>query len=252
MNAMSEPDELVTKRTAATKKSAWIAGTTVLGLIGLTAPFVFLPTAKQGLPYMATPAHKLQKALKFVQQRRQQQQQQQHIINRSNSCHPRRRVFVDLGSGDGEGVYQAVQLLARNQTSTTTTPAYFYDSCIGIELNTTLYLLSNLRRRFFWTSAMRARSQFQCRDFWTTSELLRTADTILVFGVAPLMRPLSAKLRSDCLRAGTHILSYRFPLPVAEEQSATDHCEKLVRAILIYDEGEMRIYECINAAVSDE
>jgi len=223
--------------------AAGIAGTTVLGVVALTAPFVVLPTAKKGLPYMATPANKLQKALQFLQQR-----QQQH----SKSTPHHHRVFVDLGSGDGEGVYQAVQL---KQDHHYTHP--YYQSCIGIELNATLYLLSNLRRRFFWSPDERYRSEFQCRDFWNTSLLLSTADTILIFGIAPLMRPLSAKLRRDCCRPGTHILSYRFPLPVAAA-SADDNDgmsgekkrnndkdnELLVRADLIYDEEEMRIYEC--------
>ena len=82
--------------------AAGFAGTTVLGVVALTVPFVFLPTARKGLPYMATPAHKLQKALQFLQQRGRS--------HTNNSRPPQQRVFVDLGSGDGEGVYQAVQL----------------------------------------------------------------------------------------------------------------------------------------------
>jgi len=224
--------------------AAGFAGTTVLGVVALTVPFVFLPTARKGLPYMATPAHKLQKALQFLQQRGRS--------HTNNSGPPQQRVFVDLGSGDGEGVYQAVQLLAdhhTNKNDTTSAHHYYYQSCIGIELNATLFLLSSIRRRLFWTSEQRARCDFQCRDFWNTS-LLSKADTILIFGIAPLMRPLSAKLRVDC-RPGKHILSYRFPLPIAEEETEhqSDDKEMLLQADVIYEEADMRIYECRERAV---
>ena len=239
--------------------AAGIAGTTVLGVVALTAPFVVLPTAKKGLPYMATPAPKLRKAFHFLSQRRRSLEIPTGGVNTS-LLHQPHRVFVDLGSGDGEGVYQAVQLLndeinrPDEQNGATSTPShYYYQSCIGMELNTTLYFLSSLRRRWFWSHTERARSQFQCGDFWNTPPaLLRAADTVLIFGVAPLMHPLSVKLRADGLRPGAHILSYRFPLPLADPvDDASNHNNdntfvgpQLLNARLIYDEEEMRIYEC--------
>ena len=231
-----------------------IAGTTVLGMVALTVPFVVLPTARKGLPYMATPAHKLKKALEVIRQRRLLKR---HKNVDDSSLQQPRRVFVDLGSGDGEGVYQAVKFFDDENSQPDkddSPPSYYYSSCIGIELNMTLYLLSNFRRLLFWSRPERARSQFQCRDFWTnTTSLLRTADTVLIFGVAPLMQPLSVMLRANGLRRGTHVVSYRFPLPVVatakkgddDDENNVNKDNSLLRATLIYDEEEMRIYECI-------
>ena len=232
-----------------------IAGTTVLGMVALTVPFVVLPTARKGLPYMATPAHKLKKALEVIRQRRRLLKSHKNVDD--SSLQQPSRVFVDLGSGDGEGVYQAVKLLDDENSRPDkdgSPPSYYYSSCIGIELNMTLYLLSNFRRLLFWSRPERARSQFQCRDFWTnTTSLLRTADTVLIFGVAPLMQPLSVMLRANGLRRGTHVVSYRFPLPVVatakkgddDDENNVNKDNSLLRATLIYDEEEMRIYECI-------
>ena len=234
-----------------------IAGTTVLGMVALTVPFVVLPTARKGLPYMATPAHKLKRALEVIRQRRRRLLLKSHKNVDDSSLQQPRRVFVDLGSGDGEGVYQAVKLLDDENSRPDkdgSPPSYYYSSCIGIELNMTLDLLSNLRRLLFWSRPERARSQFQCRDFWTnTTSLLRTADTVLIFGVAPLMQPLSVMLRANGLRRGTHVVSYRFPLPVVatakkgddDDENNVNKDNSLLRATLIYDEEEMRIYECI-------
>jgi hypothetical protein len=181
-----------------------VAGSTVLGITALTAPFVFL---RSPLPYMATPKHKVRRAL-------------QHIDNKVHN--KRKGVFLDLGSGDGEAVYQAVQS--------------GYRQVIGIELNWTLYCVSQLRR-LSWKADQRNRTAFLCRDFF--QEDFGRADTVMIFGVQPLMKPLSVKIGAEC-RPGTHILSYRFPFPLFGDGE-----KGLLRAELIYDEEEMRIYECL-------
>jgi hypothetical protein len=231
-----------------------IAGATVAGMMALTMPFVIMPASGKNLPYMATPAVKLKRALQFLQQR--------HIpttTNRTsgNSNHSQ-RTFLDLGSGDGEAVYQAVQLMENN-----TNGKPYYAHCTGVELNSTLFLLSNIRRALFWTSDHRARSSFACRDFWKLpNETIRTADTILIFGIQPLMLPLSVKL-AQTSSAGTHVLSYRFQLPVldhardADDRTATPSITEqsssplLLQAKLIYEEDEMRIYECAERRASN-
>ena len=208
-----------------------MAGGTVVACLALTTPFV-TSMMKSPLPYMATPGFKIRRALDFVvsssslqtpcsatrttkmtttkQQQRHQQQQ--------------RRVFVDLGSGDGEGVYQA--LLAG------------YDSAIGVELNWTLYLLSQGRRILCWTRDQRHRSQFYHGNFFHASlpKLVEQQQqqqqqhsstrfstphdhkedslwTVMIFGVTPLMPRFSRMLAHVC-PTGTHILAYRFDLPL--------------------------------------
>lgn len=175
----------------------------VAGILGLTAPFVFLKTP---LPYMATPGIKIQKALAFLGTNR------------------RIGTFVDLGSGDGEALYQASRM--------------GYPKVVGYELNWTLWGFSQLRRILFWDSQKRRSTQILQRDFFL-SALPKDTCTVMVFGVTPLMKPLSSKLARET-RPGVHVLSYRFPLPLRDEFNAD-----LLQAKLIYDQEEMRIYEVV-------
>lgn len=204
-----------------------IAGTAMVGTFAMTAPFV-TTALRSPLPYMATPKAKVRRALDYLASRNH-----------------RRELFVDLGSGDGETVRQAIQA--------------GYQQAIGVELNPTLYALAQARRLFFWKSHERMGSSFQCRDFFTVD--LSRADTIMIFGVSttgnshhcltkdrqfltlplfsllsalqvkPIMAQLSDKLSKEC-RPGATVLSYRFPLADVKERSVE----------IIYDEEEMRVY----------
>ena len=202
-----------------------VAGATLMGTLALTAPFVI---SKSPLPYMATPGHKIKKALEFIQKTKPLTQQG-HNSNKAAA-----RLSVDLGSVDGEGVYQAVQ-------------TGYYDKAVGIELNWTLCTLSRIRRLLFWKAQLRQRSLFLNQDFFTYS--LATADTCLIFGVTPLMEPISRKLAQECA-PGTHSLAYRFKLPLATDTSSatttppTTENQYLLKAKIVYDQEEMRVYEC--------
>lgn len=189
--------------------AALVAGSTVVGTLALTAPFVL---SRSPLPYMATPGHKIKRALEFIQTTSRQ--------GGGNKQHP--KTFVDLGSGDGEGVYQAVRS--------------GYDQAVGIELNWTLCALSRIRRRFFWDANLRQRSKFFNQDFFPYP--LSQVDTCMIFGVTPLMDPISRKLAKECA-PGTHVLAYRFRLPLA-----TENDQNLLKAEIVYDREEMRVYEC--------
>jgi hypothetical protein len=192
-----------------------VAGTTVFGTLALIAPFVF---TRSPLPYMATPSQKVRQALK-------------HLADNGHE----RGLFVDLGSGDGEAVKQAVQM--------------GYRRAVGVELNVTLYALAQIRRLFFWTRDERARSNFYCRNLFDYS--IKEADAVFFFGVTPLLIPISEKIAKEC-RAGTHVLAYRFPLPLSTKQHGDgddgDESEtETPYAKLVYDEEEMRIYQCLGA-----
>jgi hypothetical protein len=180
--------------------AAIAAGATVFGTMALIAPFV---VSRSKLPYMATPSGKVRRALNYLQKN-------------GHACH----VFADLGSGDGEAVYRAAQA--------------GYRRAVGIELNYTLAGLAKMRR-LFWTKNERKRTSFYCQDMFHYD--IRAADTVMVFGVKPLMQSLSAKLKREC-QPGAHVMSYRFRLPLCEEKSDTN----LLRAKIIYDVEEMRIY----------
>ena len=170
--------------------------------LGLTAPFVFLKTP---LPYMATPTHKIQRAL--------------------SSLPHTKGTFVDLGSGDGEAVYQAFRA--------------GFSRVVGYELNWTLWAVSQFRRLFCWGPQARKSTQIYCRDFFATP-LPADTTAVMVFGVTPLMKPISMKLSRET-RPGDHVLSYRFPIPVRDTESKMK--DDLLQAKLVYDNEEMRIYQ---------
>jgi hypothetical protein len=181
-----------------------VAGTTVFGTLALIAPFVL---TRSPLPYMATPGSKVKRAL-------------QHLTHQGHE----RGVFADLGSGDGEAVYQAVKM--------------GYRRAVGVELNFTLYALAQFRR-LFWTQDERARSKFFCRNLFHHD--IKDADAVFFFGVTPLLIPISEKIASEC-REGAHVLSYRFPLPLSTKNGDNDESETPY-AKLVYDDEEMRIYQ---------
>lgn len=199
---------------------AVLAGSTLVGTLALTAPFVF---SRSPLPYMATPGHKIRKALDFIHTSSSSSSSSSTAAARTQR---QPRVFVDLGSGDGEGVYQAVR-------------SGYYQQAIGIELNWTLCTLSRIRRLFFWDGRLRRRSRFLRGDLFSHS--LAHADTCLIFGVTPLMEPISRKLARECA-PGTHVLAYRFKLPLHTTEQRDG--PKLLNAEIVYDAEEMRVYKC--------
>jgi hypothetical protein len=183
-------------------------GTVTFVTLGLMSPFVF---TRSPLPFMSTPRHKVRRALEKA--------------TRHGKSHSS-RTFVDLGSGDGEAVYQALKV--------------GYGKAIGIELNFTLYLWSACRRWLFWSQEERKRSQFYHRNMFDYN--LREASTIMIFGVKPLMLPISRKLAQECA-PGTLVLSYRFLVPTAEPGMEK---QQLLRATLISDDEEMRVYKVMS------
>ena len=273
-----------------------VVGTTIVGTLVLTAPFV-LQYLRSPLPYMATPKDKVQKALEFVALRKMTLLQTHKKTSAATTVatqnkSPIQYHFVDLGSGDGEAVYQALQ---QEQP-------FVYERAIGIELNSTLWALSQWRRWFLWRGDQRRRSSFLNRDMFTyhlspppsssqppyqlgddsataATPPRSTGTTVMIFGVKPLMKSISQKLARECTE-GTHILAYRFPIPLLETLSASDENstindsddpyskrsakhpttmimqdtdmeaiykgnDLLLSARLVYDVEEMRVYECL-------
>jgi len=220
-----------------TRRHAALAliGGSFICVVGMTAPFV-LSQIRSPLPFMATPRAKVDRALRFMSSR---------SADAANADHAkqvgRRREFVDLGSGDGTAI-----LAAASQGYRAT----------GFELNSSLWIVSSLRRLF---SQHRSNAQFVLGDMFggRSKKMLRKADIVMIFGVKPLM-PKIAKLVQDECRPGTCLLSYRFHVPLStQHQHASDkNSEKsgeltrgadqasgTIDAELIYDEEEMRIYE---------
>jgi len=199
-----------------------LASTTVALTLGLTAPFVF--TRGSPLPYMATPKNKVIRALKYLKEHTIINTHHPHLT--PNDCckkNKNRPLFVDLGSGDGETLYQASRLGYR---------------AIGYELNFTLFLLSSLRR-LTWPNDLRTRTTIQYGNFFHTTTPPE-ATVVMIFGVTPLMPKLSVKLQRE-LEVGAHIMSYRFELPTSIRDDCDD--DELVYASLVYDREEMKIYQ---------
>lgn len=63
------------------------------------------------------------------------------------------------------------------------------------------------------------------------------------------MKPLSMKLAQET-RPGVHVLSYRFPIPIqdgADDDEDGNATKDLLKAKLVYDYEEMRIYEVVGS-----
>jgi hypothetical protein len=261
-----------------------VAGSVVGGVLFLTLPFIVMPfISGQTLPYMATPIKKLQDAFRFIQLRRRQQHNYYHHTGNTHNVVPlhrqRQRHFLDLGSGDGETIYQALRLLntqnASEKHEENLACYYYYSCCTGVELNTTLYLWSWWRRTLFWTKQERSRATFLCRDMFqpsslllhncnnTNANLIHHAHTIFIFGIPALMSSISHLLVRHQCQPGTYIICYRFPLPIDDNlltvplkrncraDNLNQHCLPLLPATLIYEKDEMRIYECRTSDISN-
>lgn len=209
----------------AQSRTALMIFTTTVGVIcGLTAPFVFTRTV---LPYMATPKGKVEAALRFCLQNRSSPTTT--TLHGKRRATPQPPVFVDLGSGDGEAVKQAAKLGYR---------------AIGLELNFTMWLVSSIRRQLFFSAGERARSQIIWGNMFDHSLGIKNgwkADTVMIFGVTPLMPSISRKLQAEC-QPGTQILAYRFGIPLCHPNIQRSE-GSLLRGRIVYDRQEMRIYE---------
>jgi len=201
-------------------------GSTFAGSLVLISPFVFMQLRSE-LPYMSTPRRKVLKALEFISQR------QPEKITQSNSPGAQtRQNFCDLGSGDGEAV------LAAAEAGWTAT---------GIEMNPTLWLISQIRR--LWSTAeVRKRSRFVLGDMFQHN--IRSADAVMIFGVKPLMPRIANKISTEC-KVGTCVMSYRFRIPVVGNACGNDRNfnnsseeeEGKLHAEMVYDEEEMRVWQ---------
>ena len=198
-------------------------GSTFAGSILLMSPFVIMQLRSE-LPFMSTPRHKILRALEFISQRQSQQ-----ILQAKSPGKRTRRNFYDLGSGDGEAVLAAAEAGW---------------SATGIEMNPTLWLVSQIRR--LWSPAeVRRRSRFVLGDMF--QHRIHSADAVMIFGVKPLMPRIANKISTEC-KPGTSVLSYRFRIPIAGDG---DDDEKL-HAEMIYDEDEMRVWQMSSSESESE
>ncbi|KAL3800899.1 hypothetical protein ACHAW5_002050 [Stephanodiscus triporus] len=212
-----------------------IIGGSFVGIMALTAPFVLMHV-RSPLPYMATSRRKVEKALAFVASRRRLTRAAESRDARGLVPNHRpsgtndddddgggggdlRGRYVDLGSGDGTSVLAAASLGWH---------------ATGLEMNPTLWLVSRMRRLCMFPprSAERERSEFVLGDMFggrsggggvggvVTGALLRDADVVMVFGVAPLMPRIADLVMGSC-RPGCLLMSYRFRVPLLPPSSSS-------------------------------
>lgn len=209
-------------------------GTTFVGIISLTSPFIYMQL-KSPLPYMSTPRSKILAALNHISKLKMEQQQQRLSKISNNNLNPKNetkmtKVFYDIGSGDGEAVLAAAS-------------AGWHS--IGIEMNPTLYIISQIRRLFFSKSDVRKRCKFILGDMFTHN--IQSSDAVMIFGVKPLMPRIANKIKKECL-PGTYVLSYRFNLPTASKEGKNNDDDEFsknkaeLNATNVFDEEEMRIW----------
>ncbi len=234
-----------------------LIGGSFVTIVALTTPFVTMQL-KSSLPYMSTPRNKVEKALTFLSKRNQKiiannfEHKDIRIPTKARNITTQKKQlhFVDLGSGDGTAVLAASSLGWR---------------ATGIEMNPTLWLISSIRRLLSNNKTIRNNSQLKIGDMFAPSvsqSSLRNANCTMIFGVAPLMPRVSAMIEREC-QPGCWIMSYRFRVPLAsysgnddEVKNTKDHASKVdgggIRASLIYDEEEMRIYELNSDHIAEE
>ena len=248
----SSPSSSLTTATASSLKEnalLGIIGTAFLSVLGLTFPFITMQL-RSPLPYMGTPIRKVDKALQFILARHYQKQRQQNAMNieqqntlstsifsfttnsnnntHNNTIQPLR--YVDLGSGDGSSVIHAAKI------------GYI---ATGIELNTTLFLLSLLRQRYHqflnFTSTIATTTttntvmtnntlqqqritKFIYGNMFQTNSIIQksiqNADVIMIFGVPSLMTRIASLLNKNC-KVGCYIMSYRFRIPLLSSSSSS-------------------------------
>lgn len=207
----------------ATTKSSFLKGV-ALGISGVAVgsflasiPFVVMQF-KSSLPYMATPSRKVVLGLKAVEERLlfqpRQHWQEQSSPDSSNSHVIQRLHFTDMGSGDGEAIFAAVR---RGWVAT------------GVEMNPTLWAISQTRKFLSLSSEERRRATFLRGDMFHQS--LSSTNCIMIFGVKPLMADIAQKINTEA-KPGTYILSYRFQLPLDK-----------VHAKIVMEQEEMRVYQ---------
>ena len=212
---------------------------------------------------MATPEHKVERALRFVSHRLNATTNSTALVNGEKVSRgtayqattpttvtqstatrqlPRQHRFVDLGSGDGTAVFTAASL--------------DYQST-GFELNPTLWLISSLRR-LTQPSTIRRQCKIVMGDMFQSPVVrseLKKADCVMIFGVNSLMSQIAALVQTEC-RSGSFIMSYRFRVPLFEEElrkakkKADDEDDAKLRisginASLVYEKEEMRVYELL-------
>jgi hypothetical protein len=221
-------------------------GTSFLAVIGCTFPFVSMQL-RSPLPYMATPRHKVERALKFLMERRRNMHLKNDYAHRKHksltsqcSTNNAQLRFVDLGSGDGTTIFTAASLSWKST---------------GIELNPTLWAISSLRR-IFQSSDIRSNCTFIHGDMFRSTRLkeeLKKANCVMVFGVNLLMPKIADLIHMECDR-GVFVMSYRFRVPLLPSENGRSNstcCDRVhggaiggvIGASLIYEEEEMRVYE---------
>lgn len=97
--------------------------------------------------------------------------------------------FLELGSGTG-----SVILTASSR----------YQTCVGVEINPTLTLISRLR------TARKRNVTIHHSNLWQAS--LRDADVVYFFLMPRFMPRLEEKILSE-VKTGSYVISYTFPLP---------------------------------------
>jgi hypothetical protein len=125
--------------------------------------------------------------------------------------------FCDLGSGDGAAVIAAAQRGYKAH---------------GIELNPALLLWSKLQAR---RAGVHATATFEGGNMFEHN--LSKYDTLMCFGVAPLMPRLAAKVRAEA-QDGTRIVLYRFQFPEGWP--------------VLEQEGSVRLYKHTTAAAQQQ
>nr|CDS32581.1 farnesylated protein converting enzyme 1 [Hymenolepis microstoma] len=163
---------------------ACTVGTITTSLVYFLAPFIGPAFRRVCIPYLPATTKQLNNVSELLR-----------LAENHGSRHIGK--LIDIGSGDGRVV---LSLLADKELKSLETAS-------GVELNRTLVWWSRLAA---WKSGFNKRSKFYCRNLWKYN--LTPFQTVVVFGVDTMMKPLEEKLIAE-LRGEPIIVACRFPLP---------------------------------------
>jgi hypothetical protein len=138
--------------------------------------FFYAPFFKYQLPYMPTTNTKTKTVFKLLERHQKL---------------PAKMRFIDLGSGDGRIVLSAAKHFGNIS----------FIQCVGIERNTSLYLISKMRSLF-------SKAEFWNQSFWDVDT--RPFQVVYIFGIPDFMDQFGKKLEKQ--DPGSFVVTNKFPL----------------------------------------
>jgi SAM-dependent methyltransferase len=196
-------------------------GALAIGGSALAVPFLLPALRRHALPYVPATNKQLDNVFKAIK-----------IFNNTRNLASKQnpQKLIDLGSGDGRIVFEAVK---RGYQAT------------GVELNSVLVAYSKIKTLTHWQKMKKEafnegqstiklyRPIFRRADLWKVD--MSQYDIIVVFGVQEMMSELAIKLKKE-MQNETLIVSCRYPI---EAYKSIYNLDDELDSVWIYDKSSL-------------